>query len=78
MKFRSCSIDCVDSDLVKGKIVLCDWFYGNFLVERAKSAVGSITKRDHDNYTAQIPILPTSDLSPDDFDNVITYVSTTE
>ncbi|KAG2299812.1 hypothetical protein Bca52824_036284 [Brassica carinata] len=72
-----CAKDCVDRDLVKGKIVLCDEFLANKEAYKA-GAVGSIVV---DTYTRDVSIVhpfPVSSLSSEDYESVKSYVKSTE
>ena len=68
---------CVNSALVKGKIVLCDEFRGNFEAHAA-GAVGSILLNEKfENFSAVVS-LPASALSNDNYDFVRSYVNSTK
>lgn len=72
-----CVKDCVDKDLVKGKIVLCDEFLANKEAYRA-GAVGSIVL---DTFTRDVSLVlpfPVSSLSLEDYESVKSYVKSAE
>lgn len=72
-----CAKDCVDRDLVKGKIVLCDEFLANKEAYKA-GAVGSIVL---DTFTRDVSFVfpfPVSSLSLEDYNSVKSYVKSDE
>lgn len=71
-----CDEGCVDSNLVKGKIVLCDKSSGNIEAQTA-GAVGAIVRTSqYDNIPFVVPF-PSSSLTSDDHDSVKSYVMST-
>ncbi|GLU11505.1 hypothetical protein SLE2022_282450 [Rubroshorea leprosula] len=82
--FRNCSKSraklcrgCLDSNAVKGKIVLCDEFDG--IVEAKKAgAVGSVLLNDAHNFVADIVSLPASALSKRNYSLVMSYLNSTK
>ncbi|KAM1027048.1 hypothetical protein ACFX2A_040859 [Malus domestica] len=64
----NCEPDCLDGDLVKGKIVLCDQFVGNFVAHKA-GALGSVLNTSN-AYASFIVPLPATGLSNQEY-NVI-------
>lgn len=77
MHCRKCHGGCVDSSLVKGKIVLCDETTG-YYVARDAGAAGSILKDDKlDNISLILPF-PASVMSPDNFNIIISYLNSTK
>ncbi|OMO66691.1 hypothetical protein COLO4_30416 [Corchorus olitorius] len=73
----ACEEGCVNSSLVKGKIVLCDEFKGNFIAQLA-GAVGSILLKDKfENYSAVVS-LPASALCNESYEFVKSYLNSTK
>ncbi|KAM1263428.1 hypothetical protein ACFXTH_028425 [Malus domestica] len=72
-----CEEGCLDSDLVKGKIVLCDQFNGHKEVHRA-GAEGSIIRDVLRNDVAFIVPLPATRLRSKDYEVVRLYLSSTD
>ncbi|XP_021894462.1 subtilisin-like protease SBT4.6 [Carica papaya] len=70
---KMCSEGCVNSALVKGKIVLCDTEEGSFVARRA-GGVGSILVDLNSEKVSDIYSLPVSVLLPDDYERVKTYL----
>ncbi|XP_023644696.1 subtilisin-like protease SBT4.3 [Capsella rubella] len=72
-----CSEGCLDRDLVKGKIVLCDDFLGNREAYLA-GATGAIVQN---TFYPDIPFLlplPASSLSVEDYETIKSYIKSTE
>ncbi|KAL4610693.1 hypothetical protein ACB092_08G068800 [Castanea dentata] len=72
-----CIVGCLNSTLVKGKIVLCDKPRGDDGASSA-GAVGSILKNEPFDYDASIFLLPASSLSVDRHDIVASYINSTK
>ncbi|XP_019085742.1 PREDICTED: subtilisin-like protease SBT4.5 [Camelina sativa] len=73
---RFCSPGCLDSKLVKGKIVLCD-SPQNADVAQAMGAVASIAKSRNGD-VASIFSFPVSVLSEDEYNTVLSYMNSTK
>ncbi|XP_022753600.1 subtilisin-like protease SBT4.3 [Durio zibethinus] len=73
---RICEIGCLNSSLVKNKIVLCDEFGGQEEAHVA-GALGSILQTSIDNVSFVVP-LPALALSIDNYDSVKSYLSSNE
>lgn len=71
-----CETGCLNSTLVKEKIVLCDQFRGNNDALDA-GAAGSILKTDIDDVSFVLP-LPASALSTDNYESVKSYLNSTK
>ncbi|VVB04590.1 unnamed protein product [Arabis nemorensis] len=71
-----CSPGCLDSKLVKGKIVLCD-FELNTDEAQSMGAVASITKSSRVDF-ASVFSFPVSALSEDDYNTVLSYMNSTK
>ncbi|KAK7826153.1 subtilisin-like protease sbt4.3 [Quercus suber] len=71
------SVGCLNSTLVKGKIVLCNKPQGDDGASSA-GAVGSILKNEPFEYDASIFLLPASSLSADRHDIVASYINSTK
>ncbi|XP_021894466.1 subtilisin-like protease SBT4.3 [Carica papaya] len=73
-----CSKGCLDNNLVKGKIVVCDQKKGFSVVHKA-GGLGSVLR---DTIISEnisfIYSLPTSALEPDEYDTVKSYLKTTD
>ncbi|XP_021894463.1 subtilisin-like protease SBT4.13 [Carica papaya] len=71
-----CEEGCLDSDLVKGKIVVCD--QTGFAVVQKAGGVGAVLKDSivSENVTSVVS-LPASALVPDDYEKVKSYLQTT-
>lgn len=67
----------MDSDLVKGKIVLCDDYDGNKQAYLS-GAVGAIVQNTLVNDTAIVVPLPASSVSLEDCDSIKTYINSAE
>ncbi|OMO66692.1 hypothetical protein COLO4_30417 [Corchorus olitorius] len=74
---KFCELDCLDSSLVKGKIVLCDQFKGNFIA-RLAGAVGSIVQNDKIENLSAVVTLPASALNKTNYEVVKSYVNSTK
>ncbi|KAG8663011.1 hypothetical protein MANES_01G167604v8 [Manihot esculenta] len=74
---RSCSEFCINSTLVKGKIVLCDNFNGNSEVHRA-GALGTILRASQFDNIAFVVPLPASALTSEDYSLVTSYLRSTK
>ncbi|KAK4479767.1 hypothetical protein RD792_015302 [Penstemon davidsonii] len=72
---KECILNCLQHNLVKGKIVLCDNFKGRLEALRA-GALGSITQYEGD--VSLVVPLPTSALTQHDFFAVQSYVNSTK
>ncbi|XVF24982.1 hypothetical protein REPUB_Repub13aG0174200 [Reevesia pubescens] len=72
-----CEEDCVDSNLVNGKIVLCDQFKGNFEAHGA-GASGSILLNEKFENLSSVVSLPALALSNNNYDFVKSYVKSTK
>ncbi|CAA7032252.1 unnamed protein product [Microthlaspi erraticum] len=72
-----CSSGCVDSELVKGKIVLCDDYDGHKQAYLS-GAVGAIVQNTLVQDTAFALPLPASSVSLEDCDSIKTYINSTE
>ncbi|XP_021894461.1 LOW QUALITY PROTEIN: subtilisin-like protease SBT4.5 [Carica papaya] len=72
---KMCNEGCIDSALVKGKIVLCDIEKGSFAV-RGAGGVGSVLVDPNSEKVSEIYSLPASVLLPDDYERVKTYLKT--
>ena len=72
-------MECLDKDLVKGKIVLCDWPDG---INSAFSAgaLGCIAKNYNDQLTdvSDVVPLPASILNLADYTTVLSYLNSTK
>lgn len=75
--FRSCSSGCLNSTLVKGKIVVCDRTSGYGEAQRA-GAVGSILLSNTIDNIPLVYSFPSTALSSNDYDSVQTYLSSTK
>ncbi|CAN6567124.1 unnamed protein product [Malus baccata var. baccata] len=64
----NCEPDCLDGDLIKGKIVLCDQFVGNFVAHKA-GALCSVLNTSNADASFIVP-LPATGLSNQEY-NVI-------
>ncbi|OMO66690.1 hypothetical protein COLO4_30415 [Corchorus olitorius] len=73
---KFCQLDCLDSSLVKGKIVLCDRIKGNFIASLA-GAMGSIMRNEFENLSAVVT-LPASALNKTNYDVIKSYVNSTK
>ncbi|XVF20155.1 hypothetical protein REPUB_Repub11eG0173900 [Reevesia pubescens] len=73
---RVCEAGCLNSTLVKEKIVLCDQFQGHLEAHNA-GALGSIMKTALDNVSFVVPF-PASALSTDDYESVKSYMNSTK
>ncbi|VVA40888.1 PREDICTED: subtilisin [Prunus dulcis] len=73
---RQCVAGCLDVDLVKGKIVLCDQAGGNTEARQA-GALGSILNTSKPDVAFVVP-LPASGLGSQDYDVVKSYLKSTK
>ncbi|WRX35380.1 Peptidase S8/S53 domain - like 10 [Theobroma cacao] len=73
---RVCETGCLNSTLVKEKIVLCDQFRGNNEARDA-GAAGSILKTEIDDVSFVLP-LAASALSTDNYESVKSYLNSTK
>ncbi|XVF05434.1 hypothetical protein REPUB_Repub05bG0172000 [Reevesia pubescens] len=71
-----CTETCLDSHLVKGKIVLCDQFIGN-LEAYKNGAAGSIVLNNYDNVSFVTPF-PTTALNVPNYVLASSYVNSTK
>ncbi|KAM1276870.1 hypothetical protein ACFX13_030035 [Malus domestica] len=71
-----CKCGCLDSDSVKGKIVVCDAGYGDTTAYDS-GALGSILHNDNTDDLSQVPILPTTMLMMEEHNLVKSYINST-
>ncbi|XP_020413431.1 subtilisin-like protease SBT4.3 isoform X1 [Prunus persica] len=71
-----CSPGCLDRDLVKGKIVVCDMFGGNVEAHKA-GALGSILHSSAPDVSFVVP-LPATGLSNQDYNVVKSFLNSTK
>ncbi|XWS71635.1 hypothetical protein CRYUN_Cryun03dG0155000 [Craigia yunnanensis] len=71
-----CNGSCVDSNLVKGKIILCDRFLGSLAADNA-GAAGSIVLSDHYDNVSFVMALPAVALNKRNYILVKSYVNST-
>ncbi|CAN8301375.1 unnamed protein product [Cochlearia groenlandica] len=74
---RYCDDGCVDRDLVKGKIVLCDEFTQNKEAYSA-GAIGAIVQNTMYEDVAFVVPFPVSSLGSDDYKTIQSYVESAE
>ncbi|KAL3839011.1 hypothetical protein ACJIZ3_023602 [Penstemon smallii] len=74
---KRCQDNCLQKDLVKGKIVLCDSFGGRKEALRA-GALGSIGLEGDNSDVSFVVALPASALTKDDYSVVQNYVNSTK
>ncbi|XP_031286385.1 subtilisin-like protease SBT4.3 isoform X1 [Pistacia vera] len=72
--FRSCSGTCLNSSLVKGKIVLCEQPTGDIAAHRA-GAAGSIIENSLLSFVVS---LPATSVTSSDYDSIIDYMDSTK
>ncbi|KAL3824159.1 hypothetical protein ACJIZ3_020188 [Penstemon smallii] len=77
LNFRRCEASCLQKDLVKGKVVLCDIFGGRQEALRA-GALGSIGLQDDANDVSVVVPLPASPLTKHDFSVIQSYYNSTK
>ncbi|KAJ1415404.1 Peptidase S8/S53 domain [Sesbania bispinosa] len=70
--------DCVDSELVKGKIVLCEGFSGTDVVYQAGAFGLIINNKDNLDDVSFVTYLPSLSLDSKDFDLVKSYTNSTK
>lgn len=70
-------VGCLDSGLVKGKIVLCDEIGGYSVVQDA-GGLGSLLKAKSSEASSNLFPVPVSALVDVDYDTVKEYIKTTE
>ncbi|OMO56560.1 hypothetical protein COLO4_35608 [Corchorus olitorius] len=74
---RICEANCLNRSLVKGKIVLCDNFRGNFIAHSV-NAVGSIMLNDMFENLSSVVALPALALNKTNYDVVKFYQNSTK
>lgn len=72
-----CVSGCVNKDLVKGKIVLCDDFLGNREAYSA-GAIGAIVKNTWTPDVASVLPFPASSLNSEDYESIKSYIKSAE
>lgn len=72
-----CVSGCVDGDLVKGKIVLCDDFLGNKEAYLA-GATGAIVQNTLTPDVASVFPFPASSLNSEDYESIKLYIKSAE
>lgn len=77
MHLRYCDEDCLDSDAVKGKIVLCDAFDESDVVALKAGALGSILNNDGTGDFSNVLSLPAIALSHENYIAVKFYMNST-
>lgn len=78
LNLRQCYSGCLDKELVKGKIVVCNGTAEGLSEALSAGALGSVVPNDADhNYSAVLP-LPASVLSAQDVSLVKAYVKSTQ
>lgn len=70
--FRMCQDECLDSKLVKGKIVLCNASRGVMETNRV-GAIGVIGQRSKAENFAHVVPLPASGFAAKDFGTILSY-----
>ncbi|XP_068339137.1 subtilisin-like protease SBT4.6 [Pyrus communis] len=70
-----CREGCLDSDSVKGKIVVCDAEYGDYMAYQA-NAFGSLL-HENDRTAFNVPLIPSTVLMDEDHDAVKSYMNST-
>ncbi|KAK8544363.1 hypothetical protein V6N13_056145 [Hibiscus sabdariffa] len=74
---RLCEPDCLNTSLVKNKIVVCDAMYRGLEETHDAGALGSIVQTKYQNTSLVVPF-PASALKADDFKSLQSYLNSTK
>ncbi|KAL4599939.1 hypothetical protein ACB092_11G163400 [Castanea dentata] len=74
---RSCDESCLNRNLVEGKILVCDSETG-WIAAASSGALGAITTFSHEKAGPSGVPLPSSGLTPENYDVVKSFISSTE
>ncbi|KAM1148723.1 hypothetical protein ACFX2B_029093 [Malus domestica] len=73
---RNCEEGCLDSDLVKGKIVVCDEIQGDRAAYKS-GALGSVTLNEVGYNVSLVPLLASTTLMKEEYNLVRSYMNST-
>ncbi|XP_044483865.1 subtilisin-like protease SBT4.4 isoform X2 [Mangifera indica] len=75
---RSCSGRCLDSSLVKGKIVLCEMPEGPIVAHQAAAAGSIVRQKESVGRSSFLVSWPSSSVTSNDYDSIISYMDSTK